>query len=244
MNEFRFLDYYTEYSCKGLLQRDMRSSVCFEDAFRALKPKSTMKYKIVLYSGIDQAKYNHRSNACLFTKGEVRNHIKLLKSLYPIKYSVRDYNRDDKRFLITLYIDDAPGIFHKYALTWIRYLYEFPYNVLLRDAYILKKDSDFKFESIANIFNAVLAGYCNTLRSVHQIPYNNSVVEKLKIAQLKEKINKSPSALNDIYQVCKEGSMCIPKQIQDFKVTDIEYWDEGYDERKPIYIKIYKNQIK
>ena len=37
-----------------------------------------------------------------------------------------------------LRLNNVPPTFHKYVLTWLRYTYEFPYNVFLKDAYNLK----------------------------------------------------------------------------------------------------------
>ena len=147
MKEFKFLDYCTEYSCEGSLERAMDVRACFGYVFGAVKNNSSVKYQVVLYMGTRYSAEQHQSNACIFTKQEVRNHLKLLKSLYPLQYSVRDYGDKNgyKRLLVTLNIENTPATFHKYALTWLRYLYEFPYNVLLRGSYTLKNERTFRF---------------------------------------------------------------------------------------------------
>lgn len=242
MREFDFLDYCTEYSSEGSINKEMNREACFGKIFRNVNSHSSVKYKIILYSGVEFAKTYRMSNACIFSKQEIRNHLKLLKSLYPIHYSVRDDKGESKfkRFIVTLRIENTPSAFHKYALTWIRYLYEFPYNMILRDAYYLKKESIFRFESIANLFNVVLSGYCSTPREIHQIP-TNSIVERMKIAEVKNRL-KSVIALNNIYNKVDEKSIYIPTKIQNFSIKDIEYWDNGFEDRKPVYIEIYKKQ--
>ena len=242
MKEFKFLDYCTEYSCEGSLERAMKESACFSYVFSEVKSNSSVKYRIVLYMGTKYSAKQHKSNACIFTKQEVRNHLKLLKSLYPLQYSVRDYRAKNgyKRLLVTLNIENTPATFHKYALTWLRYLYEFPYNVLLRDAYTLKKERTFRFESIANLFNLTLSCYCRNPREIHQIP-SNSIIQRLKIADIKRRI-KQVNLLHDIYEDGDEKTLRIPKKIQDFSVEDIEYWNVGFEERKPIYMEIQKRR--
>lgn len=215
---------------------------CFGYVFGAVENNSSVKYRVVLYMGTRYSAEQHKSNACIFTKQEVRNHLKLLKSLYPLQYSVRDYRDKDgyKRLLVTLNIENTPATFHKYALTWLRYLYEFPYNVLLRDAYTLKKERTFRFESIANLFNLTLSCYCHNSREIHQIPVN-AITERLKIADIKRRI-KRVEQLNDIYKQKEEKFLQIPENIQNFSVEDIEYWDSGFEERKPIYMEIQKRR--
>lgn len=220
----------------------MQARACFGYVFSGVKNNSSVKYQIVLYMGTKYSAEQHKSNACIFTKQEVRNHLKLLKSLYPLQYSVRDYKDKNgyKRILVTLNIENTPATFHKYALTWLRYLYEFPYNVLLRDAYTLKKERTFRFESIANLFNLTLSCYCKNPRDIHQIP-SNTIIQRLKLADIKRRI-KQVNLLNDIYEDGDEKTLKIPEKIQDFSVEDIEYWNTGFGERKPIYMEIQKRR--
>ena len=220
----------------------MEARACFGYVFSGVKNNSSVKYQIVLYMGTKYSAEQHKSNACIFTKQEVRNHLKLLKSLYPLQYSVRDYRDKNgyKRILVTLNIENTPATFHKYALTWLRYLYEFPYNVLLRDAYTLKKERTFRFESIANLFNLTLSCYCRNPRDIHQIP-SNTIIQRLKLADIKRRI-KQVNLLHDIYEDGDEKTLQIPKKIQDFSVEDIEYWNVGFEKRKPIYMEIQKRR--
>ena len=220
----------------------MEARACFGYVFSGVKNNSSVKYQVILYMGTKYSAEQHKSNACIFTKQEVRNHLKLLKSLYPLQYSVRDYRDKNgyKRILVTLNIENTPATFHKYALTWLRYLYEFPYNVLLRDAYTLKKERTFRFESIANLFNLTLSCYCKNPRDIHQIP-SNTIIQRLKLADIKRRI-KQVNLLHDIYEDGDEKTLQIPKKIQDFSVEDIEYWNVGFEKRKPIYMEIQKRR--
>lgn len=242
MEEFRFLDYCTEYSCNGDLVKERSREACFWHVFRNIDTGHNVKYRIILYNGTEFSKNEHKSNACLFTKREVRRHLLLLKSLYPFHYKVLDYKSDDdvkyNRIEVFLELNNVPPMFHKYILTWLRYTYEYPYNVILKDAYALKKDPTFRFESISNLFNLVIGCFCSNPRDIHQIP-ENQVSAPMKLIELREKIQKV-QRLHDIYQWLKDKQDQIPKSIGEYNIYDIEYWRDGFEVRKPIYMKVYK----
>lgn len=242
MKEFQYLSYCTEYSCEGDLVKEMDKEACFGYVFRLINTCNNVKYRIILYSGAEFSKNEHQSNACLFTKREIRRHLLLLKSLYPFHYKVSDYKADDdvkyNRIEVFLELNDVPPMFHKYILTWLRYTYEYPYNVILKDAYALKKDPTFRFESISNLFNLVIGCFCSNPRDIHQIP-RNQVSTPMKLAEVREKIQKVKH-LNDIYQGLKDKQDQIPKSIGEYNIYDIEYWRDGFEVRKPIYMKVYK----
>lgn len=245
MKDFRYLSYWTEYSCAGSLRKRMSHGACFSYVFNTVTDKSDVEYKVILYKGINFSKNNHVSNACLLSKEGIRRHLRLLKELYKFHYRVLDYKGNDRhkdydRFIVYLRVKDVPSTFHKYILTWLRYTYEYPYNVILRDTYLLKSDPIFRFESISNLFNLVLGCYGEFVDNIHQIP-GGRYVEFLKVSDLREKIQKV-IYLGEIYQANKEvrDNVIIPECIGTYNTEDIEYWDEGFDVRKPIYMKAYK----
>lgn len=238
MKEFRFLNYSTEYLASGDIKVREGNYACFSDVFNKIKDNKSVHYEIIMHKGIEYAKENGRSNACLFTKQEVKNHISILSTIFPLNIKVIE---KAKTFTVILDIKDVPGTFHKYALTWTRYLYEYPYNVLLKDAYMLKKNEKvFMFESIANLFNLAISCFCDDPRDIHQIP-NNRITEPLTKKELREQIKKM-NCLNDLYKVLNYKDLKIPEQVGDFGTEDIEYWSDPKifnDSRKPIYLKVY-----
>lgn len=246
MKEFSALNLHTEYGCSGDVSINMGVRVCFGTLFNTIENDNHVKYRILFHEGADYSRDTHRNSACFFTKEEIRHHLLKLRSLYPIQFKVMDYKgkRDDgyDRIEVQMELDKVPATFHKYALTWIRYLYEYPYNVCLKDAYTLKKDPIFRFESIANIFNLVLGCYCGYANEHHQIPINN-ITRPLKISEVKERIRRVDE-LNDIYRLLHIKHDDIPGSIGDYTIRDLEYWRDGFDIRKPIYINVYKEMHK
>lgn len=137
MREFKYLDYWTEYACKGIIQRQMQGSACFMEIFNSFSNRDIIneQYKIKVYKGVEKVN-EHKSNACFLEPLQIKNHLKQIKSLFPFKFHIRLYRN---YYIIYLKLHNQPGIYHKYLLTWLRYIYEFPYNVLLLDALKLKK---------------------------------------------------------------------------------------------------------
>ena len=249
MKDFQFLDYHTEYSCTGEFKKQMSKEYCFSFAFKNTNRNSVSEeYIIILYKGLKFCKDHHRSNACLFTKQQIRNHLKQAQGIYPFRYRVTEISNWQKQgsvFKVHLTLEKVPGIFHKYILTWLRYMYEYPYNVLLCDAYKLKKEKCFRYSSISNLFNLILGCYCDNPRVIHQIA-ENKVSKRLNKKELQAKL-KSIRELNDIYLELRDKISMIPKVALGTTIFDIEYWenDEIFDTyRKPIYMKVYKETLR
>lgn len=244
MKEFRFLTYYTEYSCSGTYNLKMGARPCFGSAFNNVRNNSNIKYKIRLYPGINFCKKVSCSNACLFSKQEIRNHLLQLKALFPFSYRVLDEMKEGNKIIsIHLHLKNVPAIFHKYILTWIRYLYEYPYNVILKDAYLLKEDLGLRFQSMSFLFNIVSSCQREDVDEGHSIRENHLHTPITK-SELKERI-KEVRCLNDIYEDMNINRNRVPEQIGEFSRKDIEYWSEELfnEVRKPIYVELY-NKVK
>lgn len=247
MKEFDFLDYHTEYSCSGDVEVKMKKRVCFADAFHKLnKEKLTVNYCIKIYKGSTLRKTNG-SNMCFFSRQQIKNHLNQLKSLFPIESRVYDsHDKKKPHFIVEVCLKEVPGIYHKYMLTWLRYLYEYPYNVISLDAYKLKGDPMFRFESIANLFNLVASCSGLLIRGGH-CAVHGSPVGFLRRRELVAQLNKT-ATLNSIYTaVGRRIRRKIPEKLGEFSSrSDIEYWQDMHlfeTHRKPVYIEAYKDQL-
>lgn len=241
MKEFNYLRYHTEYSCSGSINLKMGTRACFADAFRRLNGgKISVIYTIKVYKENTLRKSNG-SNMCYFTRKQIKNHLDQLKDLFPIKSSVIDSKDKNKpHFIVKLELMELPGMYHKYALTWLRYLYEYPFNVISLDAYKLKKCPEFRFESIANLFNLVASCYSGWIGGGHSTVEGEPVGflrRKELLAQLDYR-----DCLNYLYSEVKIKYTKLPEKIDKFSPEDFEYWSNDYFEqnRKAIYLKAYK----
>lgn len=251
MKDFQFLDYHTEYSCKGAFEKGMRTEVCFSFVFRHVSEQNVSEeYEVILYKGTDFSRKKHNSNSCLFTKKQIRNHLRQAQGIYPFDFRITEVtNWEDgyNVFKVRLKLTNVPGTFHKYLLTWLRYMYEYPYNVILYDAYKLKRDPCFKFTSMSDLFNLVLGCFNEDTNNIHQIARSQVSKTMLK-RDIREKL-QNIEKLNEIYAGLKNKvkNNRIPYKDGDLTTSDFEFWesDDIFERRrKPVYMNVYKEVIK
>lgn len=251
MKDFQFLDYHTEYSCKGAFKKDMDVEACFSFVFRHTDEENVSEeYEVILYKGTDFSREKHNSNSCLFTKKQIRNHLRQAQGIYPFDFyitEVTNWGDGYNVFKVRLKLTNVPGTFHKYLLTWLRYMYEYPYNVILYDAYKLKKDPCFRFTSMSDLFNLVLGCFNENPGDIHQIARNQVSKTMLK-RDIREKL-QNIRRLNDVYDELKNkgDNNQIPNEDGDLTTSDFEFWesDDIFERRrKPVYMNVYKEVIK
>lgn len=251
MKDFQFLDYHTEYSCKGEFEKKMNVEACFSFVFNRTSERNVSEvYEVILYKGTDFSRERHNANSCLFTKKQIRNHLKQAQGIYPFDFYIREVpNWIDgySVFKVRLKLTNVLGTFHKYLLTWLRYMYEYPYNVILYDAYKLKQDSCFRFTSMSDLFNLVLSCFSEDPRDIHQIA-RNQVSKAMRKKDIREKL-QNIGILNNVYDELKEkvNDNQIPREDGDLTTTDFEFWesDDIFERRrKPVYMNVYKEVIK
>ena len=251
MNDFQFLDYHTEYSCKGTLEKEMDVEACFSFVFNQIDEGNVSEeYEVILYKGTAFSREHHNSNSCLFTKKQIRNHLKQAQGIYPFDFHITEaakWRGGYNVFKIHLKLTNVPGMFHKYLLTWLRYMYEYPYNVILYDAYKLKKDPCFRFTSMSDLFNLVLSCFNENPAAIHQIA-GNQVNKTMLKRDIREKL-QNIQMLNNIYVKLKNKVKInqIPNGDGNLTTTDFEFWesDDIFERRrKPVYMNVYKEIIK
>ena len=126
-------------------------------------------------------------------------------------------------------------------------MYEYPYNVILYDAYKLKKEPCFRFTSMSNLFNLVLGCFNEDPIDIHQIARNQVSKTMLK-RDIRKKLQKI-KMLNNIYDKLKSKGKKnqIPNEDGDLTTSDFEFWesDDIFERlRKPVYMNVYKEIIK
>lgn len=245
MREFSAKSLYTEYSCTGSLNKSRRSHACFAHVFDIMNKSKTTKYsinyKIYVYKGLDFMEKMHANNACLISKRELRHHLDQLRGIIPFKAVIHERTENScPCYVISLTLENARGIQHKYILSWIRYAYEFPFNVILAEAIKLHKEKGFMFESVANLFNMV-GGLFGLLGGGHSIPYGTDI-GFLRRKQLAASMARK-SCLNHIYECRYDGIKLGNSKISRYTRYDLEFWTNERlfnEERKPVYLERYK----
>ena len=229
----------------------MDAEACFSFVFAQTgKENISEEYEVILYKGTAFSREHHNSNSCLFTKKQIRNHLKQAQGIYPFDFHITEaakWRGGYSVFKIHLKLTNVPGTFHKYLLTWLRYMYEYPYNVILYDAYKLKRDPCFRFTSMSDLFNLVLSCFNENPRDIHQIA-GNQVSKTMLKRDIREKL-QNIQILNNIYVKLKNKVKInqIPNGDGDLTTTDFEFWesDDIFERRrKPVYMNVYKEIIK
>lgn len=252
---FLMLNFCTEYSSEGNTQKDLRKGACFSTIFysegNGIVQKN--KYTIKLYKIGDWLNKKRQNNACLTDRAGIVHHLKILQSVFKFSYHLKE---KEDHFILTMTLE-GDLIYHKYMLSWVRYLYEYPFNVFLADACKLRGNPEFKFESIINLFNLVGAtsGIIQHGTGIHAIGetgwFKALMTTKEIQARLKE-LEGGHKHINDIFPVLHaNGGRGAPKdklegietlEEDDNNLHSSDYWEseEEFSKRLELYKKNYK----
>ena len=225
--------YHVRYghSVKEENDYQIHESVCFSTLFsNGCKSKY---YRIIILKGeADLNKYY--SNFCFFTKKEIKNHLKQIPNFCDIKFKIKDITyKGDEAFQLDLFIDSSKRIVHKYVLTWVRSLFEWPFYLYLIHAKKLKQLPQFRFESVINLFNLVA--------TVHRASFHTDIHTfgtNLLPSKKKEIINtvNHVSLVNHVFNRKRIENIPQCELVQDFD----QITDKLYEENLPKYLEAYK----
>lgn len=232
---FEYLSYSTIYQASGDLvfeNKRLNGEACFSYIFRNIQRriKQHIIYNIYISTDPRYIEEYHASNFCILTEEQIRFHISYLRFISSFKYRITKKFVDDySGFKIELDLN-AIGSVHKMFLTWIRYLYEYPYNLVLYDSFKLREEKRIIEKSnYLNIVNFVTAFYSND--RIHQIPKSlHNIPEFITRKSFKDRLMKC-DCLNDIL---KNSNI----QIEQFEEYDkIDDFIKDFDNRKNKYIE-------
>lgn len=236
MADFRFLNYNTEYEVHGTINKKMGNEACFSYVFGGPEYMSNT-YKILIFRGLSRAKRS-KDNNCFLDKNQLHHHISIVKKLFGFTFSIEEkLNKDMESYFEVTLIMSGNKMNHKFILTWIRYSYEFPYNMYIVDVYRLKKEEEFKYVNPINIFN-IIAGCYYTGNSGHMLTFPGNMYKVTKTNSLRNSLKKVSndkwSRLNNVFtrvNVDLNPSNC---------TEDYAKWEDSFKDRTLEYIKFYK----
>lgn len=255
---FLMLNFCTEYSSEGNTNKNMCQNSCFSTIFYSENNGIVQKnkYTLKLYKMGDWLNKKRQNNACLADRTGIVHHLKILQSVFKFSYHLKEY---EDHFVLTMTLE-GDLIYHKYMLTWVRYLYEYPFNVFLTDAWKLKNVPEFKFESVINLFNLVGAtsGIDQHGTGIHAIgntAWFKYLMTTKEIQNRLKELEGGKSRINDIFPVIgdrwednkKEGVVTLGEDNNSLHSSD--YWEseEEFNKRVELYktnYKIIKNKKK
>ena len=236
MADFKFLNYHTEYSVSGTSNKEMAPEACFYYVFNG--PGYLKNHYIIkIYKGLQMAKKSNDNN-CFLSKIQLHHHISVLKNIYGFTFNIEEKINKDliPYYELTLNIN-GPNIIHRFILTWIRYVYEHPYNLYVLDVYKLKTMDTFKYINPLNIFN-IVACCANKGNMGHMFTCPGSSYKLLKYNWIKnkisERVHEGKYNLSNIFK-------CIEYNVgKGFDTSKLEDWNSKFINRVDSYIKVYK----
>ena len=243
---FDRLNYSTIYKSNGDLGKiNLSSFACFRNIFYKIEDnelhnkKVNQSYSIYIAttSELIDRSYN---NYCTLDLSTIKRYLRALQILVPFKWKIIEEDRSFRDYNL-LRVDistDIKGFQHKFLLTYIRYMYEFPYNVILSDAYRLKNLPEYKFESITNLYQLCALLYPGCYGTGHALAF------KAKHCSNKNLINRLNSRRTNLNNLLE--SYYIRKDLGDIPYRRLEYWTnkENFEIRLEKYNEVYKKWIK
>ncbi len=199
---FQYSSFFTTYSAKieGGIDVDLERQACFAQAFLDLEGNRVKRkghYKIFINKNKKLVEDRSRNNYCFLTRKELCRHVNLLKKVMEVTFKVEEH---DDYFTVIADIDGyCPA--HKYMLTWVRYAYEYPYNVMCLDVNHARKEKEFRFVSKVNLFNVLCKSGFSELGGGHSLvpTYGTNILLKTN-SEIKTTLNKYYSSLHDTFK--------------------------------------------
>lgn len=232
-------------TCYNVGNRDFIDMACFADYFRSLRDEQECNNIIKVYVGKEPGFGNEEANhTLLFNENEILQHVNVLTQLIPnLRFSVTAgklpiFGEKHDCYVISLDIN-GKKIIHKFVLTWVRYLYEFPYNIILKEAYRLQNyDKPFNKYSIFNLFMLCSTAFPEMPGIGHSFNHSGYFLSNKTI---KERLGMCTD-LNDIYtpvsyEAYDTYSLKFSREIP---YHDTDYWDDrdNFIKRIPHYKKV------
>lgn len=238
---FKFLNFCTVYSSKGSINKPKRREYCFSTIFYQGPDVQENEYMLEIYT--DRYK-NRDDNNCLLTEEQLITHIEEAKKIRNFEYSL---SKKDNKYILNFKLN-GPRMYHKVILSWIRYAYEFPFNIALYETFKLKNTKGFKRESLFNLFN-LIGGSMNYYKHgthIHAIGrfdyFKPKISYKELIKIINNKVKESPK--DPINNILPELDR---KQFKTINTGNYSFMEGGYWENDKEYkkrLKTYKSNNK
>lgn len=241
--DFKYLEYWTYYSSKGTTNKNLAREYCFSKIFYG-ETKQNNNYELYIYNN---GHIKTHDNNCLLTKEQLIKHIEEINKFYKFKYTLKNLKEGTGYKLI--FNLNAPLIYHKVILSWLRYTYEFPFNIALYESFKVKEEKGFKRATILNLFN-LIGSTMNCSKHGTEIHAIGVFYEWKKFINYKE-FHKLIESKRKIDANCTVNTIIPILGRKDFKTLNLpadkrinhtDYWEDEKEYKKRL--KLYKENLK
>lgn len=228
--------YYTNYSTTGdvklAINRPYKNVACFQQLYYELHGKQTINYQIYIYK-TPQAGYKE-GNTTLLTKPELYNFIKSTKNLFPFSFRIEE----NKDYYIVHAKLTGDRIHHKYLTTWIRYTYEYPYNICCLNIMQMRKTHMCDYINTPNLMHSYMMH--------HGFNCGHAIIKNWRSPELVNYEGQKAALKNcsDLNRLHKECDIARPNRFTDCYSEDRNEQLKGWEDRAVKVIKYYKQIYK
>lgn len=208
---------------------ELKERACFANVIARRFCKES--YTLIVCSN---GKYGNTNHYCSVNKEQILSWIKTLKKIHPFSYKIKniDYNGNPAfQFNITI---EGTRIQRLFVLIGIRYIYEFPFNMALSEAFRLHSIEEYK--------------WINTISLTHFVMRNifedygcelHALARRPKYARLKEiKSNlKKADRVHDSFII---SDFYVPRKM--YAINTSEFWESSNEFAKRL--KLYRKNLK
>lgn len=230
------------YQNDKLVDKDkqVKGAACFARVFRDLDSGANNLEYTGTYTLRCKKEFKKRSgNFCVVNKSEIRRILRYIRESLEVDISMED---TPDNYIFTMNIEGKP-IKHKFALTFLRVFYEFPYNEFAKEALRLR-DMDvipgLKHMSFLKIFFIICVSFRDHDHFGHTL--FGDCPRNLSISRLRKAYKEGKNRVQEVYS----GKNCAYKRIDctynDFSCFD---WETNIEERLKTYsdnFKILRNE--
>ena len=215
--------------------KQVKGAACFARVFGILgRGPITLEYKGI-YTIKCRKKFEERSgNFCVLDKSEVLRVLRYMRDSLNVDISMED---TPDNYIFHMNIEGKP-IKHKFALTFLRVFYEFPYNEFAKEAFRLRDNNlipGLKHMSFLKIFFIICTSFQQHDHGGHSLFSRRPRYLSIKI--LRQAYEEGRDRVQDVYN----GESIKYKQIKcswsDFHRID---WEASIEDRLKIYSDNFK----
>lgn len=238
---FKFLEFWTYYSSKGTTNKNLAREYCFSKIFYG-EDHQTNDYVIYIYkNGFEQ----NRDNNCIISEEQLIEFIDEINKFYQFNYNLKSI-KDGYKLEFTL---DAPLIYHKVILSWIRYSYEYPFNVAVYELFKVKNEKGFKRLTMLNLFNLIgstmnCSKHGTSIHAIGRFYDWKKLISYKDFKKTMDDFNKNypNTQINEIINVVKYDNFSPITLPIDKRINHTDYWEDEKEYKKRL--TLYRKNLK